>query len=140
MSTYATIELNVSGHQNLPAEMDPQGEGFVYGQSLGQCGGLDELDSIAVAAGVQPISSFMDYSAMFDDEERKDMGLPPAEDKWSPIEDGLKTIEVLIAALKKRSTPIGRYPAAAILWDLQAVLIILKNAAPADELFRFYVV
>jgi hypothetical protein len=137
MSTYATIELNISGHQDLPPEMDPKAERLVYGQSLGQCGGLDELDSIAVAAGAEPISSFMDDSEMLDDEEREDLGLPPAEENWSPIEDGLKTIELLIAKLEKRSAPIGKYPVTAILWDLRAALTILKNASPADELFRF---
>jgi hypothetical protein len=141
MSIYATIELNISGHQNLPPEMDPNAEGLVYGQNLGQCDGLDELDLIAVAAGAKPISSFMDDSEMLDDKEREEFGLPPAEEKWSPIDDGIKTIEILIAELERGAghSPIGKYPIYAILWDLRAVLTILKSASPPDELFRFVV-
>lgn len=141
MSMYATIELDESGHQDLPAEMDPEGQGLVYGQNLGQCDGLEELDAIAAAAGVQPISSFLDDSEMLDEEEREELGLDPAEENWSPIEDGVATLERLIAELEQRpaESTIGRYPAEAILWDLRASLAILKQATPPDELFRFVV-
>ncbi len=141
MSIYATIELNASGHQDLPAEMDPKNEGLVYGQNLGQCDGLDELDEIAVAASAKPLTSFFDDSEMLGDDEREEMGLPPAEENWSPIADGIQTIGGLISSLEKMPSDrtIGRYPVEAILWDLRAALAILKSAAPPDESFRFFV-
>jgi hypothetical protein len=141
MSVYATIELDESGHQDLPKEMDPNGDSLVYGQNIGQCNGIEELDAIATAAGAEPLSSFLDDSQMIDNEEREEMGMPPAEEKWRPIEEGIHTLEALIAEVSKRpaESPIGRYAAQRILWDLQASLMILKKAAPPDKLFRFVV-
>lgn len=141
MSMYATVELDESGHQDLPQELDPSGQGLVYGQNLGQCDGMDELDAIATHAGVEPLSNFLDDSEMLDDDEREEMGLPPAEENWQPIGDGITTLEALIAELAKRplDTTIGSYSTEAILWDLRASLAILKKAAPPDELFRFVI-
>jgi hypothetical protein len=141
MSVYATIELDRSGPQDIPAQMDPNNEGLVYGQNLGQCGGWDELDEIAVAENVRPLTSFIDDSEMLDDDAREEMGLPPAEENWSAIAEGIETIGALIAALEKRpaTATIGQYPAEAIIWDLSAAITILNSASPPDERFRFVV-
>jgi len=137
MSMYATIELDESGHQEPPSELEPE-NGSVYGQNLGQCDGYDELDAITAAAGVHDISSYFDDSDMLSEEEREEYGLPPAEENWSPIEDGINSLEVLVKELENRSpeTVIGKYPVEAVLYDLRISLAILKNASPPDELFR----
>lgn len=141
MSTYAMIELNESGHQALPREFDPDNQGLVYGQNLGQCNGIDELNAIAEAAGVEPIENYFDDD--LDEDELEEFGLDPEEqdESWAPIEDGIATLKALIAALEKRpaDSTIGRYPADAILWDLRVGLSILENASPPDELFRYVV-
>ena len=133
---YATIELDKFGYQDLPKEFDPEGEGLVYGQNLGQCDGWDELDAIAKAAGANAISSYLHSSEMsedFDDEE-----LPPEAANWSPINEGKKTFQALVNAVKGRSpnARIGQYAAEDVLWDLQICLSILTNAKSPNEYFR----
>lgn len=140
MSMYAMIELDESGHQPLPPEFDPDNQGFVYGQNLGQCRGIDELNAICEAAGVEPIENFL--ADDLDEEEMEEFGLDPDEidEKWSPLEDGVATLKALIAELEKRPADslIGEHPAEAILWDLRVSLSILENAPP-DQLFRYVV-
>lgn len=141
MSMYATVELDESGHQNLPKEFDPEGQGLCYGQNLGQCDGFDELDAICTAAGVEPISNFLDDSEMLDESDYEEMGLDPPDANWSPIEDGIETLKALVTDLEKRPAEarIGRYAASDVLWDLQASLAILQIAKEPNELFRFEV-
>jgi hypothetical protein len=141
MSIYATIELDESGHQDLPSELDPNNEGFVYGQNIGQCDGLDQLDGIATEGGVEPLSNYLDDSEMLSEEELEEMGLPPADENWNPIEDGLTTFQHLVTKLEKlpAGSLIGRYPVESILWDLRAYIAILNNAKSPDELFRLIV-
>lgn len=98
MSIYATIELSESGHHGLPREFDPKNEGLVYGQDLPRMS--EELDALAGDLGVRPISAFFDDSDMIDDEEREELGLPPSKPKWESVEDGLRTIRALLAALR----------------------------------------
>lgn len=141
MSTYAMIELDESGHQPLPNQFDPDDQGLVYGQNLGQCGGIDQLNAIAEAAGVEPIENYFDDD--LDAEEMEEFGLDPddIDENWSPIEDGIATLKVLIAELEKRpnDSTIGRYPTEAVLWDLRVGLAILENASSSDEMFRYVV-
>lgn len=141
MSMYATIELDEWGHQDLPREFDPKGEGLAYGQNLGQCDGFDQLDAICSEAGVEPLSNFLDDSEMLDEADYEEMGLEPPEAKWAPIEDGVATLSALVADLEKRPAEarIGRYAASDVLWDLRASLAILQNAKRPNELFRFTV-
>ncbi len=87
MSMYAMIELSRSGHQDVPREFDPKDEGSVYGKYL--LASQEKLDELALKAGVQPISSFMDDSQMLDEDEREELDLPPAEPKWGAVEEGL---------------------------------------------------
>ena len=131
MSMYATIELSQSGHQDLPAEFDPKKSGLVYGQNLPKM--MGELDALAAEAGVTPISSFFDDSEMMDDEERAEVGLPPATPKWAPVEEGLRTVRALIAALSDAGASEGK------LWDLQVSEHILSRAANSGEKFRYTV-
>ncbi len=129
MSIYATIELSKSGQQALPAELDPKNEGLIYGSNLVKV--HKELDALAKQAGVLPISTFFDDSAMMSDEEREEMGLPPAKPKWASIEDGLRTIDALVAKLEADGAGLDK------LWDLKASQQILKNAIGSGEQFRF---
>lgn len=128
MSIYATIELSESGHQGLPREFDPKNEGFVYGQDLPKMS--DELDALAEELGVRPISAFLDDSEMIDDEEREEVGLPPAKPKWESVEDGLRTIRALLAALKADGRGDDE------LWDLRVSEQILSTAESGEK-FRY---
>jgi hypothetical protein len=130
MSMYATIELSESGHQGLPHEFDPNNDGAVYGQDLPKMSA--ELDALAEQLGVRPISAFLDDSDMLDEEEREEVGLPPAEPKWAPVEDGLRTIRALITAL----TNAGRNEDE--LWDLRVSERILSSAKTGEK-FRYNV-
>lgn len=131
MSIYATIELSESGHQGLPAHFDPKNEGLNYGLALPRMS--DELDALAERLGVRPISAFLDDSDMLDDDEREEFGLPPAKPKWEPVEDGLRTIRALIAALEADGRPDDE------LWDLRVSERILSSAK-SGERFRYNVV
>lgn len=130
MSMYATIELSESGHQSLPTEFDPKSDGLVYGQDLPRM--YHELDSLAEKLGVRSISAFFDDSEMLDEDEREECGLPPAEPKWASVEEGLRTITALIAAL----TTAGHCDEE--LWDLRVSERILKSAKPGEK-FRYCV-
>jgi len=131
VSIYATIELSESGHQKLPKHFDPKGEGLVYGQNLPKV--ANELDALAERAGVAPITSFFDDSEMLTAEEREEMGLPPAEPKWAPVEDGLRTVRALLTALREQGAEEVK------LWDLEVSEAILSQAAGEGEKFRYYV-
>jgi hypothetical protein len=130
MSTYAMIELSRSGVQHLPRDFDPKNEGFVYGLDLPKMS--DELDALAEQAGVRPISAFFDDSEMITDEEREEMGLPPSEPKWLPVEEGLRTIRALITAMTASGHSQDE------LWDLRVSERILSTA-DRDEKFRYSV-
>ena len=136
MSMYATIELDKSGFQDLPKELDPQDEGLVYGQNLGQCDGWDELDAICTSSGAKAISSYI-YSSEIE-EEYFEEEMPEELANWSSISDGIKTCEKLVSALESRSSTsgLGRYTAEDVLWDLRACLSILTKAEKRNEKFR----
>lgn len=144
MSIYATIELQASGHQELPPEFDPTGEGRVYGQALPYA--AETLDVLARKVGVLPISTYLYDGGMLTDEERQQSGLPPAEDLWCDPHAGLRTVEGLIAALEEQNPTqhigrmdVGRVDVGGVLWDLQVSRAILRRAVRDGERFRFYV-
>ncbi|MEM8866409.1 MAG: hypothetical protein AAGF31_12760 [Planctomycetota bacterium] len=141
MSLYATVELEASGHQSLPADMDPENRGLVYGQCLGQCGEMQVLDQYASDAGAKPLSSFLDESDILDEEEYEEMGIEPPDENWADIPDGIQTLEAVLRGLEQRSAdnPIGRYPVDALQWDIKAMLHILRNAPDPDDCFRITV-
>ena len=132
MSMSATIQLRKSGHQRLPAELDPKGEGLVYGQGLPYAAG--ELDTISRGVGVRPISEFFDDSEMLSDEEYQQEGLDKPQPKWFAAADGLQTLDALIADLERLGpgASLGRRSSVNdILWDLRASRAILVKAAAA---------
>ena len=141
MSIWVTIRLSKSGHQKLPAELDPTAESLVYGQGLPYAS--DDLDALASEAGVRPISEFFDDSAMLSDEEYEQEGLQKPPQKWFAVADGLRTVDALIASLEHRDEPgalghgIRRSSVDAILWDLRASRLILGKAAATDEQFQY---
>jgi hypothetical protein len=139
MSIYATIELKRAGHQDLPAEMNPRGEGLVYGRALPRAAG--KLDALARELGVLPITTFFDDSGMLSDDERAMVGLPPAEEKWCDAHAGLRTVEALLSALAKDDPAYmaGLLNTTPVVWDLQAAQIILKRAVEDGQTFRFHV-
>src|SRR5262249_7408300 len=77
VSHYALIELTGSEHQKLPREFDPKNQGGAYGKYL--LARQEELEELALKAGVQPVSSCMDDFEMLDEDARKELGLGPAE-------------------------------------------------------------
>ena len=137
MLTVATIYFSKSGYQPVPKELDPKGEGFDYGHNLARMGieennipGTQEtFDNVTRAAGVTPLSAFLDYSE----------GQPwPAvgraatrRAKVVPVEDGLKTVEVLLDDLSSRGIEEG------ILWDLRVAQAILKSAIGRGKAFEW---
>ena len=130
MSMYATVELSDSGHQDIPSDLDPDGEGLSYGQNVGQCGAWDELDKIAVNAGARALTSYFFSEEMESDDEN-----------WSPVVDGVRTFDVILQSLEPRSKdePFGRYTVEWIAWDVRAYLSILKKSLSPDERFRLSV-
>jgi hypothetical protein len=106
-------------------------EGLMYGHALANH--PDHFDALAEKAGVKPISAFFDDSAMLDDDEREELGLPPAESKWAPIEEGLRTVRALIAALEAKGASEEE------LWDLRVSERILSSAEGSGEKFHYQV-
>ena len=140
MSMFASVALRESGHQSLPKEMDPAGEGLDYGQSLPYA--AEALDALARGLGVLPISTYFDDSEMLSDEERAEVGLPPAETKWCDPQAGLKSVRALVAKLEEEDPTKSlhpRAPVAAVLWDLKAARIILEGAVNRGEAFHISV-
>jgi hypothetical protein len=136
MSMYAMIELSRSGVQQVPAEMYPkkerEKEDLMYGHDLAKAPD-NGLDALCTKAGVKPISAFFDDTAMLDDEEREELGLPPAKPKWAPIEEGLRTVRALIAALTAKGASEDE------LWDLRVSEQILSSAEGSGEKFHLQV-
>ena len=139
MSVFATLALKKSGRQGLPKEMDPTGQGLDYGQCLPYA--AEPLDALARKLGVLPITTYFDDSDMLSDEERAEVGLPPAEEKWCDPQAGLTSVRALIAALEKEGAESlhPRAPVAAVLWDLNAARIILEKAVERGETFHISV-
>lgn len=88
MSSFAEIELENSGLAQLPRELDPTDEGYVYGQSFTRT--WEVLDLVAELNGWQPLSSFYDES--------------DSQKQWHDSAVGLQTVSGL---LNKFITIIG---------------------------------
>jgi hypothetical protein len=106
-------------------------EGLMYGHDLAK--DPEHFNALAEKAGVKPISAFFDDSAMLDDDEREELGLPPAKPKWAPIEEGLRTVRALIAALEAKGASDDE------LWDLRVSECILSAAEGSGEKIHYQV-
>ena len=141
MSMAATITLSQSGHQALPAELDPNGEGLEYGFTLPYA--ADGLDEIAHGLGVRPLSDFFDDSEMLSEEEYEEAGIAPKQVAWFSSDEGLRTLDALSAEVEKRgpSSTVGSGgrpdPVADVLWDLNASRLILQRARASGERFKY---
>lgn len=130
MSVYAIVELKGLGFQDLPGEMDPNREGFGYGQNIPRM--YDRLDALAHAAGVPKITSFFYDAELLSAEMRAEFDMPPVDPRWAPVEQGLQTVRALIVALTAERASDGE------LWDLEACERILRSA-PSGAMFRYWV-
>ena len=139
MRTYATIQLKKSGHQDLPPEMDPDGEGRGYGGALPRF--AERLDALARELGVLPITTFFDCSGMLSAEEWEMVGLAPPQEIWCDPRAGLRTVEALLPAVGKDDPHYvaGLPETSDLVWDLRAARIILQRAVRDGETFRFHV-
>jgi hypothetical protein len=131
MSVYSLIQLKRSGIQDLPAEMDPNHEGLGYGQNIPMM--YKRLDALAAKAGVRPITSYFYDSELLSEEDRAEFGMPPVDQKWAPVTEGLRTVSALVSGLTAEGATAGE------LWDLEACEMILHSALESGEAFRFYV-
>jgi hypothetical protein len=138
MSAFASIRFRVSGHQGVPLELHTDATAREYGYNLARMcipgskfpGMQEALDEILIAADVVPISAFADYT---DDENegRRFEGLPPIEPNWFPVEDGFKTVETLLGALRQRGIDED------YLWELRVAHAVFKSAVGRGETFCF---
>ncbi|MGI9456567.1 MAG: hypothetical protein ACR2NU_08395 [Aeoliella sp.] len=124
----------------MPSSFDPDEQGLMYGYNIARMDfpevnvlGMNvTFGDLAKAAGVRPISEYLDYSEMVNPGNEID-GLPLVEPKWFSIEDGLASVNGVLNELVKHDADEG------LLWDLQVSQSILQSAAESGERFHFEV-
>lgn len=134
----ATIEFP-DGEAPLPPELDPEGDGFVYGQSIPYA--IDWLDEQAVAAGAK---SFRAFASDVDAGEDEDEDFTGEAAGWHDVVDGLKSVEAAqasLSALAERAvSPDGLdVEISDLKWDLDAYERILRGAMGSQQKFRLMV-
>lgn len=137
MSQYAMIHTKRGG-KRLPKQLDPKGEGLMYGRTLAWV--IEKLDEIAKAVDVTPLSSFY-YDE--DAELVADAGGPTRNQKqWHDPAGGIKTVLALQAFFEKPDKQLLDRSGLTmpvyegIVWDLRAFHSILENLVKAREPFR----
>jgi hypothetical protein len=139
MSQYATITTQ-GGAGELPPELDPDGEGFIYGCNVSDY--WDELDSLAWGLGIPSLRSFY----FPDPELLAELGRqPPVQKEWHAPDDGLKTVAALLEFLRQPDqqrirehfgSDFSEEDVKWVIWDLTAYERILKTALQQDDPFR----
>ena len=97
MSEYANIVTKEAGARGMPAELDPKGEGFVYGGSAPRCWGT--LNKIAVQIHVAPLETF-GWEESYDESEEE----PEDNGPWHDPAQGLHTVSGLLQFLRRGPT------------------------------------
>src|SRR5262245_52356168 len=125
MSQYANIVTKEAGAHDIPSELDPDGEGFVYGGETPRCWGA--LNRIAEQLQLTPLKKF-EWDGEDDDEE--DTG------PWHDPADGLRTVSGVLQFIRQ-STPEQLKPhfnerfiqqnLEGVILDLRAYEIILRE-------------
>ena len=139
MSLYATISTR-SGAGELPPELDPNGEGLIYGCNVSDY--WDQLEAAAKELGIPSLRTFYYQDPEFFRELGKQ---PPVQKEWHTPEDGLKTVAALLEFLRRPDQPRvcaifgDDFPDENqkwVIWDLTAYEAILKTAVQQSDPFR----
>lgn len=131
MSQYANIVTKEAGAREIPSELDPDGEGFVYGGETARFWGT--LNRIAEQLQLTPLKKFEWDGEDNDDEE--DTG------PWHDPADGLRTVSGVLQFIRQ-STPEQLRPhfkeqnLEGVIFDLRAYEIILREAKQQADPFR----
>jgi hypothetical protein len=138
MSQDATIVTKEAGAREIPTELDPDGDGFVYGSMTASCWG--SLNRIADHLSVTPFKRFE-----WDGEDEDDDDTGP----WHEPADGLRTVSAVLQFLRQ-STPEQLKPyfvnerfikegLEGVIFDLRAYEIILREAQDQSDPFRILI-
>ena len=138
MSQYATIVTQKAGSRNLPPELDPKNEGFIYGAASPSCWGA--LNRICLQLRVPTLTNFeQHYEEYGGDDEPKDAGA------WHSPSEGIRTVSALLDFLRT-ATPMQLKPHFSekfiqddlqwIVFDLRAYEIILHEAKEQNDPFQ----
>ena len=134
MSQCATIVTKEAGVREIPTELDPEGEGFVYGGETARCWGT--LNRIAEQLQLTPLKKFEWYGK---DDDQRDTG------PWHDPANGLRTVSGVLRFIRQ-STPEQLKPhfnerfieqnLEWVIFDLRAYEIILRDAKEQSDPFR----
>ena len=137
MSQHANIVTREAGAHDIPSELDPKGEGFVYGGETPRCWGT--LNRIAEQLQLTPLKKF-EWDG--EDDEEEDTG------PWHDPSDGLRTVSGILEFIGQ-STPEQLKPhfsekfiqqnLKGVIFDLRAYEIILREAQQQDDPFRILI-
>jgi hypothetical protein len=138
MSQYATIATQ-GGAGELPPELDPNGEGLIYGCNVSDY--WDPLESVAKELGIPSLRTFYFQDPGYFEEMGKP---PPAQKEWHKPEDGLATVTALLGFLRQPNQERIRTLGGEdfhenlewVIWDLVAYETILKTAVQQSDPFR----
>jgi hypothetical protein len=133
MSQYANITTKAGGGQ-LPRELDPDDEGFVYGGAVARVWGA--LHKLAAQLNVTPLKSFEWQD--WENEEDDDAG------PWYDSSEGLRTVTHLLDSLRQNAPQhlgpnLTQQDLEAVIWDLRAYELILKEAQTRGDPFRILI-
>jgi hypothetical protein len=140
MSEYANIVTKEAGARELPAELDPKGEGLVYGGSATHCWGA--LNKIALQIHVAPLQTF-EWEETFDESEDEDE--PADTGPWHDPADGLRTVSGLLQFLRQGrpdqlkahfTDEFIQQNLEWVIFDLRAYEMILTEARTQNDPFR----
>ncbi|AFY71429.1 hypothetical protein Pse7367_3181 [Thalassoporum mexicanum PCC 7367] len=160
------IELENQGAASIPSEMDPDGQGFVYGNAV--FSSLSTIDAIARERGLSPLGAFMFEDAMLfadvledaleaDEKSQSNEELEqaiaakiqqvsnkPEQDRWYDPAECLATVRKMRVYIhvdnhKEIEDRFFKDPqlAIALLWDLEAYERILAYAESQNTRFAF---
>lgn len=142
MSIYAMIYTKQGG-QELPSQLDPRGEGLLYGHALALA--WDEVNQIAKEIGVPSLARFYydESEAYYDSEVCEQAGVaPPAVKEWHNPREGLQSVVALLGFFQSRkvhvSSPVNlsAEECSAIIWDLSAYRLVLECALKEHQPFH----
>lgn len=138
MSQDATIVTKEAGAREIPTELDPDGEGFIYGSMTARCWG--SLNRIAEQLQLSPLKKF-EWNG--EDDEEEDTG------PWHDPADGVRTVSGVLRFIRQ-STPEQLKPyfvnerfieegLEGVIFDLRAYEIILREAQQQGDPFRILI-
>lgn len=142
MSMFAMIHRQ-DGENKLPSELDPDGEGVLYGHALAKA--WDEVNQIARAIAATSLQKFYyeESEADYDEELYEQLNMAPPDIKeWSDAGEALKTVKALLDFFRRpdreSQSPVNLPPDECdeIVWDLKAYRVILEQASRENQPIR----